>query len=164
MTRHDSVKPQETHPDHECSPGCTHMPRHEDPAAIPKTGSVTFEQLQRARPSCNSDALLGTREDRERRILLRGGTILSMDTQVGDFAKGDVLLVGKKIAEVAPRVEADALIVDAEGMIVLPGFCDPHIHAWQGNLARLIPDNVSTPEEEMGGAWWIFTQRAAIET
>ena len=33
-------------------------------------------------------------------ILLKGGTIVSMDPKVGDFAKGDVLIDGKKIVSV----------------------------------------------------------------
>ena len=33
-------------------------------------------------------------------ILLRGGTIVSMDPKVGDFARGDVLIDGKKIVSV----------------------------------------------------------------
>jgi 5-methylthioadenosine/S-adenosylhomocysteine deaminase len=33
-------------------------------------------------------------------ILLRGGTIVSMDPKVGDFAKGDLLIEGKKIVSV----------------------------------------------------------------
>src|SRR6476659_1330080 len=34
-------------------------------------------------------------------ILLRGGTIVSMDPKVGDFARGDVLIDGKKIVSVS---------------------------------------------------------------
>src|SRR5215212_9623471 len=35
-------------------------------------------------------------KDPKRRFLLTGGTIISMDPQVGNFAKGDVLIEGKK--------------------------------------------------------------------
>ena len=34
-------------------------------------------------------------------ILLKGGTVVSMDAKVGNFVKGDVLIQGKKIAAVA---------------------------------------------------------------
>jgi 5-methylthioadenosine/S-adenosylhomocysteine deaminase len=86
-----------------------------------------------------------------RRILLKGGTILSMDPAVGDFARGDLLIEGSKIAAVAPNIEADAAVINASEMIVIPGFCDPHIHAWQGNLPRIIPNHASTAEDEKKG-------------
>lgn len=41
-------------------------------------------------------------------ILLKGGTIVSMDPKVGDFAKGDVLIDGKKIVGVGDQVKAPA--------------------------------------------------------
>src|SRR5262245_57758403 len=34
-------------------------------------------------------------------ILLRGGTVVTMDPKVGDFVRADVLVQGKKIAAVA---------------------------------------------------------------
>ncbi|MGV6875496.1 amidohydrolase family protein [Pseudochelatococcus sp. B33] len=89
--------------------------------------------------------------DAARRILLKGGTIISMDPAVGDFACGDLLIEGSKIAAVAPRIDADATVIDASEMIVIPGFCDPHIHAWQGNLPRIIPNHASTAEDEKKG-------------
>jgi len=36
--------------------------------------------------------------DPNRRILLKGGTIVSMDPKIGDFVKGDLLIQGKKIS------------------------------------------------------------------
>lgn len=86
-----------------------------------------------------------------RRVLIKGATILSMDSAIGDFAVGDILIEGSKIAAVGPCIEAEAAVVDASEMIALPGFCDPHIHAWEGNLPRLIPDNTTTAEEERTG-------------
>src|SRR5689334_22336727 len=41
-----------------------------------------------------------SRPDPNRRILLKGGTILSMDPKIGNLAKGDVLIQGKKIATI----------------------------------------------------------------
>src|SRR5262245_41320851 len=41
-------------------------------------------------------------------ILLKGGTIVSLDPKVGDFAKGDVLIEGKKIAAVGADLKAPA--------------------------------------------------------
>lgn len=91
------------------------------------------------------------RREEARRILIKGGTVLSMDPQVGDFAQGDVLIEGSRIAAVGPDIAADAAMIDASEMIVIPGFCDPHIHAWQGSLPRIIPNHVSTAEDEKSG-------------
>src|ERR1051325_8974210 len=77
-----------------------------------------------------------------RPILLKGGTIVSMDPAVGDFAKGDVLIEGKKIAAVGDQVKAPAQVevIDATNTIIIPGFVDSHRHSWEGQLRRIIPD------------------------
>jgi 5-methylthioadenosine/S-adenosylhomocysteine deaminase len=41
----------------------------------------------------------------ERRILIKGGVVLSLDRQVGDFAHADVLIEDGKIREVRPGME-----------------------------------------------------------
>src|SRR5712691_2495018 len=52
-------------------------------------------------------------DGRRRPILLRGGVVLSLDRQVGDFEKADVLIDGKTIAQIAPNISAgDAEVVD----------------------------------------------------
>jgi cytosine/adenosine deaminase-related metal-dependent hydrolase len=84
-----------------------------------------------------------TAADQERRILLRGGTVLTMDRALGDFAQADVLIEGKAIAAIASDLTAAAadgqgIIVDAQGMIVMPGLQDTHRHCWQSQLRRLI--------------------------
>src|SRR5262245_38641179 len=67
--------------------------------------------------------------DRRRRILLRGSIVLSLDPKVGEFEKGDVLIDGKTIAQVAPNISVtDAEIVDCSGAIVMPGFITTHHH------------------------------------
>jgi hypothetical protein len=49
-----------------------------------------------------------------RLTLIKGGTILSMDQRVGNFATGDVLIDGSTIAEVAPSISAPgAVVIDA---------------------------------------------------
>src|SRR5258708_25057790 len=45
-----------------------------------------------------------------RRIVLKGGIVLSMDSKVGDFEKADVLIEGNKIAAVGPNLKAAAVI------------------------------------------------------
>jgi cytosine/adenosine deaminase-related metal-dependent hydrolase len=75
-------------------------------------------------------------------ILLRGGTIVSMDAKVGDLARGDILIDGKKIVSVGETVKAppQAQVIDATNTIVIPGFVDAHRHSWEGQLRRIIPD------------------------
>lgn len=78
---------------------------------------------------------------RGRRILVRGGLIVSMDEHIGDL-RGDVLIADGRIREVAPHVDAgDAETVDAAAYVVLPGFVDSHRHTWQ------------TPIRHMGVDW-----------
>ncbi|HEY7469865.1 MAG TPA: amidohydrolase family protein [Acidimicrobiia bacterium] len=75
------------------------------------------------------------------RKLIRGGLVLSLDPEVGDFARGDVLIDGDEIAAVGPGLSAsDAEMIDASGMIVMPGFVDSHRHIWEGLLRNIGTD------------------------
>ncbi|MGW7420541.1 amidohydrolase family protein [Streptomyces sp. NPDC054813] len=66
------------------------------------------------------------------RILLAGGTVVSMDPAVGDLERGDVLIEDGVIVEVAEAIDApDAEVIDATDRIVMPGFVDTHRHTWQ---------------------------------
>lgn len=66
-------------------------------------------------------------DGRKRRILLRGGVVLSLDPKVGDFASADVLIDGTSIAAIGPNLPSgDAEIVDCAGTIVMPGFITTH--------------------------------------
>lgn len=62
------------------------------------------------------------------RVLLKGATIISMDPKVGNLAKGDLLIEGKKIVDIKPEINATAEILDASGTIMIPGFGDTHRH------------------------------------
>ncbi len=66
------------------------------------------------------------------RILLRGGCVLTLDSKVGNFRQGDVLVEDGRIAEVGEGLRArDAELIDAANTIVMPGFVDTHRHAWE---------------------------------
>ena len=41
-----------------------------------------------------------------RRYIIRGGAVMSMDPKVGNFAKADVLVEGKKIQKIGPNLSA----------------------------------------------------------
>lgn len=74
--------------------------------------------------------------------LLRGGTVLTLDSVIGDFDVADVLMGGGKILAVGPNLDAgDAEVIDASGMIVMPGFVDTHRHMWQGLLRNVGPNH-----------------------
>ncbi len=75
------------------------------------------------------------------RTLIQGGTVLSMDANVGDFTNGDVLIDGDEIVGVGPGLRAaEAEVIDASGMIVMPGFIDSHRHIWEGLLRNIGTD------------------------
>lgn len=80
------------------------------------------------------------RRDPNRRILLKGGTIVSMDPATGDLVKGDVLIQGKKIAAVGANLPTSGEVIDASNTILIPGFVDCHRHSWEGVLRRIIPN------------------------
>ncbi len=78
-----------------------------------------------------------------RRILLKGGVVLSLDRAVGDFAQADVLIENGKIREVRPNIDAgDAVAVDATNRIVIPGFVDTHNHSYQGLLRNILTNGL----------------------
>jgi 5-methylthioadenosine/S-adenosylhomocysteine deaminase len=77
----------------------------------------------------------------EQKILIKGATIITMDDALGNFEKGDILINGSKIEAIGQNLEAkEAKVINADGMIAIPGFVDGHRHAWQGSLRRLMPN------------------------
>ncbi|QWZ09913.1 amidohydrolase family protein [Nocardioides panacis] len=74
------------------------------------------------------------------RMLIRGGTVLSMDPAIGDLPRGDVLIEDDKIVAVDTEIAADAEVVDATGRIVLPGFVDTHRHTWEAAIRGCAPN------------------------
>ncbi len=75
------------------------------------------------------------------RKLIKGGIVLSMDSRVGEMANGDVLVEGDTIVAVGMNLAADgAEVIDASGMIVMPGFVDSHRHIWEGVLRNIGTD------------------------
>jgi cytosine/adenosine deaminase-related metal-dependent hydrolase len=73
----------------------------------------------------------------DRATLIRGATVITMDRQ-GDLPRGDVLVRGEQIVEIAPQIHAEgAEVVDASGHIVIPGLINAHMHTWQTALRGL---------------------------
>lgn len=74
-------------------------------------------------------------------ILIKGGCVLSLDKDIGDFEQADVLVEGKKISAVKPNISAPhAQVIDASKCVVMPGFVDTHRHMWEGFLRNSLPD------------------------
>jgi 5-methylthioadenosine/S-adenosylhomocysteine deaminase len=71
------------------------------------------------------------------KTLLRGGTVVSIDTRLGTF-QGDVLIEDGIITAVGDvGAVSDAEVVDVSGQIVFPGFVDGHRHLYQTVLRGL---------------------------
>src|SRR6266498_2653846 len=85
----------------------------------------------------------------QRRVLLKGGVVLTLDRQVGDFAQADVLIEDGKIREVRPNIAVSddaAAVVDATNRIVIPGFIDSHHHFYQGILRNILANGLLNPD------------------
>lgn len=79
------------------------------------------------------------------RLLIRNATIISMDAGVGDLKQAAILIEGEHIAAIGPNLDREIDltsidIIDAEGMIALPGFVDAHRHIWQSPLTMAAAD------------------------
>jgi 5-methylthioadenosine/S-adenosylhomocysteine deaminase len=78
-----------------------------------------------------------------KRYVIRGGAVMSMDPNVGDFPQADVLIEGKKILAIGPNLGATgAQVIDAAGRIVMPGFIDTHHHQFETALRSFLADGV----------------------
>ena len=84
------------------------------------------------------------------RVLIKGGTVLSLDRAVGNMVAADVLIEDGIISEVGTSLRArSAEVVDAAGTIVMPGFVDTHRHLWQS----LVRDDETTSGADMSGRY-----------
>ncbi|MEF9908230.1 alpha/beta hydrolase [Streptomyces sp. P9-A2] len=93
------------------------------------TSAAVLEQLRRRSA------------DPQRRILFTGATVVTMDPRLGVLAPADLLVEGETILAVGPDLDRDgAVVVDAAGTILAPGFVDTHRHAWETQLRRIMPD------------------------
>jgi cytosine/adenosine deaminase-related metal-dependent hydrolase len=78
-------------------------------------------------------------------VLLRGGTVITLDSAIGDFDAGDVLLRDNQILDISSDLseaaaQGNALVIDLKGMIVMPGLMDGRRHCWQNQFRGLIVD------------------------
>jgi len=69
------------------------------------------------------------------RKLIKNATIITVDSSLGVLSDADILIGDDKILEVGYGIEAgEAEIIDATGMILIPGLINAHLHTWQTGL------------------------------
>src|SRR5471032_1778331 len=92
------------------------------------------------------------------RTIIRGATVLSMDGDTGNLIHGDILIEGSTIAAIKEHIEvSDAVVIEASGMIAMPGMVDTHRHSWEGQLRRLNP-NAETLEDYCNATHYSFAK------
>jgi cytosine/adenosine deaminase-related metal-dependent hydrolase len=75
------------------------------------------------------------------RIVVRNGFVMTMDPDLGDLPRADVLIEDGTIAAVGPDLGAeDADVIEAAGSIVMPGFIDSHRHTWETAIRGCAPN------------------------
>jgi 5-methylthioadenosine/S-adenosylhomocysteine deaminase len=74
------------------------------------------------------------------KTLIRGGTVITMDPELGDLPRGDILIEDGKIAGIEQHIDADAEVVEASGRIAIPGFVDSHRHTWEAAIRGCAPN------------------------
>lgn len=89
-----------------------------------------------------------TRAPSANEYLIKGGYVFTMDEDAGDLPRGDVHVRDGEIVAVAPSVSApvevsDAEVIDASGMIVMPGFIDTHWHMWHAIQRNVLTEGRS---------------------
>ena len=69
------------------------------------------------------DALTRSATDPDRLVLLRGGTVVTMDPTLGTIDAGDVLVRGERIVDVGRHLpDTGAIVVDATAFRRATGF------------------------------------------
>nr|WP_256737663.1 amidohydrolase family protein [Pseudomonas sp. dw_358] len=73
-------------------------------------------------------------------LLIRHACVITMDPRLGDLARADVLIRDGRIEAVGANLPAaDAQVLDAAGMILIPGLVDAHWHLWNSALRNRSP-------------------------
>ncbi|MBR0873235.1 amidohydrolase family protein [Bradyrhizobium tropiciagri] len=63
--------------------------------------------------------------------LIKGGSIITVDPELGTLPKADLLVKGGAIVAVGDGLSAESCeVIDASDMIVMPGMVDTHYHMW----------------------------------
>jgi len=66
------------------------------------------------------------------KILFKNAFVVSCNAKIGDAPGTDVLVEGTQIKQVGAKLDGtEAEVVDATGMILMPGMIDTHSHLWE---------------------------------
>jgi 5-methylthioadenosine/S-adenosylhomocysteine deaminase len=105
-----------------------------------KGSGGTSPPLPAPRPSAERPTA-GRKPGERADYLIKGGTVVSVDPELGILPRGDVLVRDGAIADVAEEVSADgAEVIDASRMIVMPGLVETHFHMWSSLGRNFIMD------------------------
>jgi 5-methylthioadenosine/S-adenosylhomocysteine deaminase len=118
-------------------------------AGLAAGGAALLAERALAQPAATDPDAELARVRGSRRVLIKGGVVLTLDRQVGDFAQADVLIEDGKVREVRPDIAASdptVAVVDAANRIVLPGFIDTHHHFYQGILRSILTNGLLNPD------------------
>ena len=78
-------------------------------------------------------------------LIIRNAQIYTMDQNQHVINRGSVAVKGERIAMIAPTDLSESYdadnVIDADGMILFPGFVDTHIHIFQSFLKGLGSDH-----------------------
>lgn len=79
-------------------------------------------------------------------ILIKGGYVVTLEDANPEIADGDILVENDRIAAIDRNLPAPegVEVIDAQGMIVMPGFVNAHIHTWQTSLRGMAGDWTAT--------------------
>lgn len=87
-------------------------------------------------------------------LLIKNGTILKN----GELVQEDVLIDQDTISKIAPDLEAESAeeVIDASGLVVLPGLIDVHVHLREPGFERKETIKTGTKAAAHGGFTQIF--------
>ncbi len=79
------------------------------------------------------------------KTLIKNGLVLTLTDGSEPLPGHDILIENGRIMEIGRDIDAATeTVLDADGMIVMPGFVNAHIHTWQTGLRGLATDWTGT--------------------
>ncbi|WMD07138.1 amidohydrolase family protein [Streptomyces sp. FXY-T5] len=90
------------------------------------------------------EVLAAGADDPQRSAILRHAEVVTLDPDRPRSERSDVFIRGSRIeavgADLGHLADENTVVVDLTEHIVLPGFIDCHVHAWEGVFRGAVPD------------------------